>query len=196
MAHELSGRSYAGAYQGVHRRRHHEFIERAVARSGARVVATTGGSEAPLFLSVEEPNGERLGICVYVFLANRKAIRNRPQDEHRLQVRYGDVNDPAWRRRPHPIGYDPLGVDVTLVVGAHLDDDLLIGLDPLLYDPLPIGISIEFKAAELDQAQQAGWHVWERDNISGAKRKAPRAPAGLETVVALSALNRKSCPHH
>jgi len=32
----------------------------------------------------------------YVFLANRRVTRNRPEDEHRLQVRYGDVNDPAW----------------------------------------------------------------------------------------------------
>lgn len=60
-----------------------------------------------------------------------------------------------------------------------------MGLDPLLYDPLPMGISVEFKDAEVARARAEGWHVWERDNIAGRRRPQARSPAGLETLVAL-----------
>lgn len=179
------GRTYARTYDGVQRRQHHQLIERAVERSGGRVLASSGPSRAPLFLGVEH-NGERIGICAYVFLANRRETRNRPRDEHRLQIRYGNVNDRSWREQDHLVGFDPLGVDVTLVLGAHVDAELIIGLDPLVYDPLPLGISVFFKDAEIDEAAQSGWHVWERDNISGVRRHDPRTALGVETLMALA----------
>lgn len=180
------GRSYARRYERVQRRKHHAFIEEAVERSGGRVLFSSGPDSAPLFLGVEDAGGQRVGICAYVFLANRRETRNRPADEHRLQIRYGDVNDSAWRAENHPIGFDPLAVDVTIVVGAHIEADLIVGLDPLIYTPLPIGISVFFKDAEIDEARRTGWHVWERDNISGARRSSPRAELGVETLVAFS----------
>lgn len=180
------GRSYARIYEPVQRRATHGFLEEALERSGARLLASSGPSRAPLFLAFEDAGGERLAICAYAFLANRKQIRNRPQDEHRLQIRYGNVNDPAWRRQEHPVGFDPLGIEVTIVVGVHLEADLIIGLDPLVYDPLPIGISIFFKDAEIDQAKATGWHVWERDNVSGVRRPTPRTALGVETMVAFA----------
>jgi hypothetical protein len=183
MPRYASGRAYARIYEGVQRRAHHDLVERAVERSGGRVLASSGPSSAPLFLGIEH-QGERFGICAYVFLANRRETRNRPQDEHRLQVRYGDVNDPAWRRQNHQVGFDPLEVDVTLVVGAHVEADLLVGLDPLVYDPLPVGISVFFKDADIDEARRVGWHVWERDNLSGVRRATPRTVLGVETIVA------------
>lgn len=178
------GRSYARIYDHLQRLKHHAFVERAVERSGGRVVSSTGPSKAPLFLGVETASGERLAVCAYVFLANRRQIRNRPRDEHRLQVRYGDINDPAWRAGDHPLGFDPLGVDTTLVLGAHVEADLVIALDPLVYDPLPIGISIFFKDADIETAKRSGWHVWERDNLSGSRRLSPRTALGVETVLA------------
>ena len=73
-------------------------------------------------------------------------IRNRPTDEHRLQIRYGA--EATWVEE-HSLAFDIAGVDTTLVLGVHLEAGILIGLDPLLYDPLPMGISIEFKDAEV-----------------------------------------------
>jgi hypothetical protein len=181
-----SGRSYARPYERVQRRPHHAFLEEAVARSGGRVLFTTGSDSAPLFLGIEDDAGQRVGVCAYVFMANRRLTRNRPADEHRLQIRYGDVNDAAWRSESHPVGFDPLGVDVTIVVGTHLEADLIIGLDPLIYTPLPLGISVFFKDAEIDEALRSGWHVWERDNISGVRRPSPRTEFGVETLVAVS----------
>ncbi|MEJ7656966.1 MAG: hypothetical protein WKF33_08045 [Thermoleophilaceae bacterium] len=179
-----SGRSYQRAYSRVQRRRHHAFIADAVERSGGRVLASTGGATAPLFLGIETADGERIGACAYVFLVNHRKIRNRPADEHRMQIRYGDVNSRSWRRQAHPVGFDPLGVDVTLVLGAHTDANLIIGLDPLAYDPLPLGISVEFKEAYIKQTLAQGWHVWERDNITGLRRSTPRSALGVETVIA------------
>jgi hypothetical protein len=102
-------------------------------------------------------------------------------DEHRLQIRYG--SEDTWLDE-HPIGRDVAHIDTTLVLGVHLEADLLIGLDPSLYDPLPMGISIEFKDNHVKAAQgQEGWHVVERDNLTGRRRPNPRAPQGLETLV-------------
>jgi Methylase-associated X1 len=186
MSEQGMGRSYARLYQGVRRRDHHVFVQHAVERAGGRILAASAPNQAPLLLGIEDDRGERVALCAYVFLANRREIRNRPPDEHRLQIRYGDVNDAAWRSQDHPVGFDPLSVDVTLVLGAHVERDLLIGLDPLVYDPLPLGISIFFKEAEIDQAQQSGWHVWERDNISGVRRADPRTALGVETIVGIA----------
>jgi hypothetical protein len=184
MAGGDSGRSYAHVYEGVRRREHHEFVKRAVERSGARVLVSSPPDQAPLFLGIEDDRGERVGLCAYVFRANRRETRNRPQDEHRIQIRYGDVNAASWRLADHPLGFDPLGVDVTLVLGAHIEQDLLIGLDPLIYQRLPLGISIFFKDADIEEAVGSGWHVWDRDNVSGARRSATRTELGIEAVIA------------
>jgi hypothetical protein len=186
MAMHESGRSYARSYEHVRRREHHKLVQDAVERAGGRVLAASPPNQAPLFLGIEDDRGERLALCAYAFLANRRQIRNRPQDEHRLQIRYGDVNDATWRAQQHPVGFDPLSVDITVVLGAHIESDLLIGLDPLIYNPLPLGISIFFKDAEIDQAAQSDWHVWERDNISGLRRSHPRTELGVETVIAFA----------
>ncbi len=181
-----SGRSYARTYGRVLRRQHHAFVESAVEGSGGRILFSSGSDTAPLFLGVEDETGRRVGVCAYVFLANRRDTRNRPADEHRLQIRYGDVNDAAWRSADHPVGFDPLGVDVTIVVGAHVEADLFVGLDPLIYTPLPLGISVFFKDAEIDEAKRTGWEVWERDNISGVRRSSPRTEFGVETLIAFA----------
>lgn len=186
MSHEKSGRAYPRYYEGVQRRNNHALVQEALARSGWRVLSSTGSSTAPLFLGVESSTSDRLALCVYAFTANHRETKNRPADEHRLQVRYGDVNDRSWREQCHPVAFDPLGADVTLVLGVHAEADLLIGLDPLVYDPLPIGISIEWKQDEVDAAGATGWHVWERDNISGSRRELPRTNLGVETMIALS----------
>ena len=153
-------------------------------QSGGRALFSSGPTTAPLFLGIEDDAGQRVVICAYVFLANHVETRNRPKDEHRLQIRYGNVNDAAWRSAEHRVGFDPLGADVTVVVGVHLQAGLIIGLDPLIYAPLPFGVSVEFKDTEVDEARRSGWHVWERDNVSGVQRSTPRSALGVETLIA------------
>lgn len=122
-------------------------------------------------------------MLAYPFTANHRVISGRPADEHRLQIRYG--GEESWGQRAHDIGRDVAGIDTTLVLGVHVQHDLLIGLDPNLYDPLPMGISIEFKDHQVGATLQSpeGWQVFERDNIPGRRRRAARAREGLETVV-------------
>jgi hypothetical protein len=186
MNEQETGRSYARLYKGVAKRDPHSFLETAIKRAGGRVIASTGPNKAPLFLGIQRPDGSSLVLCAYAFRATHRATKNRPPDEHRFQLRYGDVNDSAWKAQDHSIGFDPLGADTTLVLGVHEAADLLIGVDPLAYDPLPLGISIFFKNAQIEAANASSWHVWERDNLAGALRGETRTPLGLETVVAFN----------
>lgn len=179
---DRAGRTYARVYAPVQRAAGHALVEEAVTASGARLLYSSGPSAAPLFVGVDTPDGERIGVNAYVFHANKVATRNRPSDEHRAQIRYGDVNSKAWRESGHPLGFDPTGIDLTLVLVAHPDAGLLLALDPLAYDPLPLGNSIYFKDADIDAAIRDGWRVWERNTHSGT-RKGTVEP-GLETIVA------------
>jgi hypothetical protein len=181
-----SRRSYVRTYTGVRRHDAHAFVERAVRRAGGSVLWSSGPDVAPLYLAVEDPDGLRCGLMAYVFTANRRLTRNRPTDEQRMQIRYGDVDDPDWRGEIHPVGVDPTAVDVTLVLGAHEEADLLVALDPLRYDPLPMGISVFWKDADAEAARRVGWHVWERDNLSGVRRATPRTELGVETLIAFA----------
>ena len=160
------------------------MVEQAVVAAGGRVLASTGASSAPLLLGVEAPDGERMGVMAYVFHANKVDTNQRPSDEHRAQIRYGDVNSRAWRESAHPLGFDPAAVDLTVVLVAHPDAGLLLALDPLAYDPLPIGNSIYFKDEDIAAAVRDGWRVWERNTHSGT-RKGTVEP-GLETIIAFT----------
>lgn len=153
-----------------------------MASAGGRLLFTSGPSTAPLFLAIEDPAGARVGLCAYVFAANQVKTRNRPADEHRGQIRYGDVTDKEWRLSAHPLGWDPADLDITAVLVVHAEAGLLISLDPRAYDPLPLGNSVYFKDEQITRAQASGWGVWERDTHGGS-RKGATGP-GLETVIA------------
>jgi hypothetical protein len=179
---DRAGRTYARVYAPFQRAAGHALVEEAVTASGASLIFSSGPSIAPLFVGVEAPDGDRIGVNAYVFHASKVATRHRPSDEHRAQIRYGDVNSKRWRESGHPLGFDPAGIDLTLVLVAHPDAGLLLALDPLAYDPLPLGNSIYFKDADIDAAIGDGWRVWER-NTHGGTRKGAVEP-GLETIVA------------
>ncbi len=178
-----SGRDYFRVYR-VQRSAERDFLLAAVERTRSRVISDSGPTVAPLHLVVEDGDGVRHGALIYVFSAGHHEIRNRPADEHRLQIKYGDITE-AWRQEDHSIGLDPTGLEVTAVFAVHEEADLFIALDPFAYDPLPMGIQVGFKAAEVEAAQESGWHVWERINRPG-RRRDPRATGGLETIVAFA----------
>jgi hypothetical protein len=178
----IAGRDYARVYNVSGRQDLHNFIREAVTASGGRVLYASDWGRAPIYFGIQGARDERLGLLIYPFRMSGIVTRNRPTDENKGQIRYG--NEESWHEGAHPIGHDMAGVDTTLVLGVHLDKQLIVGLDPSLYDPLPMGISFYAKDAELDAAQSTGWHVWERVNRPGTVREAPRAQGGLETLVA------------
>lgn len=181
--HEIAGRRYPRVYRTSGRADVHQFLLDAVAATGGRVIYASAPTRAPVFVGLEL-NDERIGLLCYPFRATRNVIRNRPSDEHRLQIRYGA--EATWKAQ-HLLGFDIAGVDTTLVLGVHIDAGIFLGLDPALYDPLPMGISIEFKDAEVRRAQARGWHSWERINRPGNRRSEARSRIGLETLVAFKA---------
>lgn len=178
-----SGRNYFRVY-GARRAGELDFLLDAIAKSGGRCRIHTGPNLAPVHLAIDEGDGVLIGALAYLFSAGHQEILHRPADEHRLQIKYGDITE-RFRRQKHDLGFDPAGLDVTLVLAVHSEAQLIIGLDPLLYDPLPMGIQIGFKDAEVQAAIKSGWHVWERETRPG-KRRDPRATAGLETIVAFA----------
>jgi hypothetical protein len=137
-----------------------------------------------MFFGVHAGTSERIGLLVYPFRMTTRTTHNRPEDEARGQIRYG--SESSWLQGPHHIGHDVAGVDITLVLGVHLDEGVLVGLDPYLYDPLPMGISFYAKVATLRRAARDGWQVWERQTMAGSVRTTARTEGTLETLVAFT----------
>jgi hypothetical protein len=176
----IAGRVYAASYRTIGRSDIRQYLIHAVERSGGRVLYASPDGRSPLFVGAQTEHDEVLGLMCYAFRCNPPPIKGRSPDEHRVQVRYG--RQESWLV-DHHVGYDVGQVDVTLILGVHPARDMLLGLDPLLYDPLPMGISVEFKDDQVRSIRESSWHVWERENFAGIKRGAPRARDGLETIV-------------
>ncbi len=176
----LGGRDYARVYRVSRKKEVLQFICAAVEASGATLLYVSTHARAPVFIGIQTAEGERLGALCYPFTANHRVIRNRPRDEHRLQIKYGDVS--KAREQDNALGFDVAGVDTTVVMGVNHEDGYFIGLDPLRYDPLPMGIMVGWKQDDVDEVLSKGWHVWERDNHSGTRRTRIEGPA-FETLV-------------
>jgi len=138
----------------------------------------------PVFVGLEDERRERLGLMIYPFRMKRHRTRNRPTDEIRGQLRYG--SEETWPAEDHFVARDIAGIDTTLLLGVDVDEELIVGLDPALYDPLPLGISVYAKDRNAAVVREHGWTVWERVNRAGQRRAAPRAAEGLETLVGFS----------
>ena len=159
----------------------HAFLLEAVRLGGGTVLYASDAKRAPVYLGIQDTDGNRIGLMVYPFRITRKETRNRPVDEVRGQLRYG--GEESWLEENHFVARDIAGVDTTLLLGVFPEGDLFLGLDPALYDPLPLGISVYAKDTQLEAVARDGWAVWERANHPGIRRAAPRAGEGLETMV-------------
>lgn len=101
--------------------------------------------------------------------------------EHRFQFRFGDPV--RHRQEPNPLGRDPAGVDVTLVLAVDPERELIVGLDPLAYSELPIGISGYYRDEHAAAVETAGWSAWVKEKDK--PRKVDRDWEGLESMVGL-----------
>lgn len=179
----LAGRGIGTVYKVKGRHDQHAFLTDSVEASGGRLIYASPPDRAPVYLGVQLDSDERVGILVYPFRVTRRPTAGRPDDEVRGQLRYGGQK--RWRD-VHPVAHDVAGVDVTLILGIDLDDEIYIGLDTNLWDPLPMGISFYAKDAEVREAQRSSWHVWERVNRAGTQRSESRSPTQLETMIAFT----------
>lgn len=181
MTEELAGRSYARVYRVSGRADLHTFLLEAISLSGGKVLWSSPATRAPVYLGIQASGDERIGVLCYPFRCSPEPIKGRASDEHRLQVRYGGAT--TWDE-DHLLGLDVAGVDTTVVLGAHLNEGIFVGLDPLVYNPLPMGISVEFKQANVRDVTKHGWTVWERETRTGRRRARARSVQGIETLVA------------
>lgn len=133
----------------------------ALHKCGCRVLYASSPDRAPFRITFETAEGERMGIVAYAFLANTKPTKNRPQDEHRFQLKYGSKDG-----KLHKIWQDPYGLYTTLLLGINPSLGFFVGADPILHNPTRMFISIEFKQSSVDGILSAGWTSWERDRFS------------------------------
>lgn len=90
-----------------------EYIEAALAESGAAVLARADPTTAPFEMMIRATRGEQLELVCYAFTANKYRQQGRPADEHRFQIKYGsDFN------RYHTLYLDRTGRKITLMFGA------------------------------------------------------------------------------
>lgn len=137
------------------------FILSALDAAGCRVLHCSDPSEAPFRISFEAPDGERLGIIAYAFLANSRTTRNRPVDEHRFQVKYGPKTGEL-----HEFWQDPFGLYTTLFLGINPERGFFVAADPVLHSPTRFFISVEFKEQQVQAILDRGWLSWERQKRS------------------------------
>lgn len=133
----------------------------ALESSGCRIIFCSDASKAPFRITFETPDGGRMGIMAYAFLANSKDTKNRPTDEHRFQLKYG-----SKERGLHELWQDPYGLYTTLLVGIDPERGIFVGADPVLHSPTKMFISVEFKRAHVEEILRSQWHSWERERRS------------------------------
>jgi len=137
------------------------FMLDALRTCGCRILHLSDPGSAPFQISFEAPTGERMGILAYAFFANSKVTRNRPEDEHRFQVKYG-----AKDGNLHQLWQDPYGLYTTLFLGINPERGFFVAADPVLHSPTRMFISIEFKDDNAREILANGWHFWERQKTS------------------------------
>jgi hypothetical protein len=139
-----------------------KFILDALEGEGCRILLASDAARAPFRITFETTGGERLGVVVYAFFANKNNKPPRPTDEHRFQVKYGP-ND----KDVHPIWQDPYLLYTTLFCGIDPERSIFVGADPVLHSPTPFFMSIEYKDQHVEEILKTGWHAWERDRHAG-----------------------------
>lgn len=179
---ELAGRIYIPKLYKVDADRASvvEVLESGIAASGGRVIFSSFRDErvAPVYIGAEEGNGGRYGMLVYPFRATKRVTSGRPVDEHRAQIRLSDPT--RMRDESNVIARDLAGVDVTLVLTVDPELEFIVGLDPLVYEDLPMGISVYYRDQNVADADDHGWSVWETKKSGGSRR--PRV-VELQTMV-------------
>ncbi len=138
------------------------FMLDALEAEGCRILHEPSAGQAPFRITFETPGGERMGVIAYAFFANSKVTRNRPQDEHRFQLKYGSKEGGL-----HTLWQDPYQLYTTVLVGIDPERGIFVGADPKLHSPTKLFISIEFKHHQVEEIQRLGWHAWERDRRVG-----------------------------
>ena len=183
---ELAGRSYVPKLYPIQPAKRAPVVgllTSGIQQAGGRVLSCSfpDAKVAPIYLAAEDADERRYGMLLYPFTATFRATRNRRASEHRFQIRFGD---PArFRSERNPLGHDPAGVDITLVLAVDPELEVVVGLDPQVYADLPIGISGYYNADNVEAVNASGWAVWAREKRSTARSGQDDSWEGIEAMV-------------
>lgn len=181
---ELAGRSYIPKLYRISKSRTPvvDLLLKGIEDGGGRVVSSSFSAKrlAPILIGAEDGDNHRYGLLVYPFTTTRRATKNRPATEHRFQIRYGDPE--RVRLEPNPVGHDPAGVDITLVLAVDPETGIIVGLDPLVYAQLPMGISGYYRDTNAEAVRATGWEWWARERTRPRTAQG-EAWDGLESMV-------------
>jgi len=145
---------------------------------GCRVRHATPPDTAPSYIVFETRSGERHGLLAYAFFANAKLTRNRPEDEHRFQIKYGGDLKGVLK-----VATDPTALITTIFLGIDPYREIFIAADPFMNDPSPMSRSIEFKSAHVAEILKRGWLAWERDRKQPKTKTRPTPNISEDTRV-------------
>jgi hypothetical protein len=158
---------------------------------GAEILEQPVPSSAPFEYVIRTQSNERLRLIAYLFRATKYHSgeqRERPEDEHRFQIKYGsDFTDYHALELPDPGDRST----VTLFIGVHLEEGIIVGCDPTMHNPTWFSKSVEFKQEQIERARESGWFGWERERREGGRRKEalPLLDYSTETVIAFTPAN-------
>jgi len=136
-----------------------DWLTRGLEASGCRIVTPPRRDTAPFRIIFDMPDGQRMGAIFYLFTISCVLTKNRPADECRFQIKYGQRDGLL-----HELWQDPTGLYTTLFLGIDPETGCFVAADPVLHSPTRMFISLEFKQSHLRQVQEHGWHAWERDS--------------------------------
>jgi hypothetical protein len=157
-----------------------KFVLEALQARDCEIRFATSADKAPFYIVFETPGGERHGVLVYAFFANTRPTRNRPDDEHRFQVKYGSELKGVLN-----VSIDPSALITTIFLGINPKSEIFVAADPVMNNPSPMSRSIEFKAEHVQQILESGWAAWERDRHppKTKSRPTPELDEDLRTQV-------------
>ena len=144
------------------------FITQALTARGCRIIHASDPATAPFYIVFETPRGDRHGVLAYAFFANAKATKNRPEDEHRFQIKYGSNLKGVLE-----VAVDPNALVTTILLGIDPDREVFVAADPLMNTPAPMSRSIEFKSRHVEQILTEGWAAWERERRQPKTKSRP-----------------------
>lgn len=147
------------------------FVIDALKARHCTIVFESVPDRAPFYVVFETPAGERQVVLIYAFLANARETTNRPDDEHRFQVKYGG----NLRDGHLDVAVDRHGLITTLFLGIDIERGFFVAADPLMNTPAPMSRSIEFKSSNVEAILDTGWAAWERDRRPGKAKTRPTA---------------------
>jgi len=154
------------------------FITEGLEARGCKVLSRTAPNRAPFYIVFETPAGERNAVLAYAFHAGARLTTNRPEDEHRFQIKYG-----GQLRGILEVAIDPSLLVTTIFLGIDVERGIFVAADPLMNAPSPMSRSIEFKTHHVESILKHGWYAWERERHAPKTKTRPTPQIDEDTRI-------------